>query len=70
LLKQQQQPQSGAIFPGVERDEQLAQDVGLDRIRQAKIKVLSGINQVSQALLRFAFVSRNVLLWQTVKNSR
>jgi len=70
LLKQQQQPQTGAIFPGVERDEQLAQDVGLDRIRQAKIKVLSGINQVSQALLRFAFVSRNVLLWQTVKNSR
>lgn len=46
MLQQQQQQQQGGIFPIMEGEEGISSEVGIDRILQAKIKVLHGINQV------------------------
>ena len=38
--------QQSRTFPGMEVDKPISQDVAIDPIMQAKIKILSGINQV------------------------
>ena len=38
--------QQSRTFPGMEVDKPISQDVTIDPIMQAKIKILSGINQV------------------------